>query len=93
MPDHIASPDVQPVDADIDPRVSPQRRELIRAPLGVLSVISVGGVLGALARHGLGVVFPHDVAGFPWATWAPRTAVSLSPRPSPLPGANIVEWR
>jgi fluoride exporter len=35
----------------------------------VLPVVSVGGVLGALARYGLGVAWPHPAAGFPWATW------------------------
>jgi CrcB protein len=34
----------------------------------VLAVISVGGALGALARYGLGVAFPHAKGGFPWAT-------------------------
>lgn len=32
----------------------------------VLAVISAGGALGALARYGLGVAFPH---AFPWATF------------------------
>jgi CrcB protein len=40
----------------------------------MLSVISVGGVLGSLARYGLGVVFPHGAAGFPWATFAVNVA-------------------
>jgi fluoride exporter len=35
----------------------------------VLPVISMGGVLGALARYGLGVAWPHPATGFPWATW------------------------
>jgi len=40
----------------------------------MLSVISVGGVLGSLARYGLGVAFPHGEAGFPWATFAVNVA-------------------
>ncbi|WP_250029015.1 fluoride efflux transporter FluC [Paractinoplanes maris] len=34
-----------------------------------LAVISAGGVLGALTRHGLQVLWPHAEGGFPWATW------------------------
>jgi len=34
----------------------------------LLSVISLGGALGALARYGLGVAFPHKAGQFPWAT-------------------------
>ncbi|MCO8273461.1 CrcB family protein [Actinoplanes sp. TRM 88003] len=34
-----------------------------------LSVIAAGGLLGALARHGLSTVWPHLEGGFPWATW------------------------
>jgi fluoride exporter len=37
---------------------------------GVLAVVAAGGVLGALARYGLGVAFPGRAGGFPWATFA-----------------------
>ena len=36
----------------------------------VLTVISAGGALGALARYGLGVAWPPQPAGFPWTTWS-----------------------
>lgn len=42
--------------------------------VGTLSVISVGSVLGALARYGLGVAFPHGAASFPWATFTVNVA-------------------
>jgi fluoride exporter len=32
-------------------------------------VVAAGGVLGALARYGLGVAFPRQPTGFPWATF------------------------
>lgn len=32
-------------------------------------MISIGGVLGALARYGLSVAWPHHLGDFPWATW------------------------
>jgi CrcB protein len=38
-------------------------------PSRVLPVISAGGTLGALARYGIGVAWPHGPDGFPWATW------------------------
>jgi CrcB protein len=46
-----------------------ERREVAgpRA-VSVLSVIAVGGVVGAEARYGLGVLLPHRVGGWPWAT-------------------------
>jgi fluoride exporter len=36
----------------------------------VLAVVSIGGVLGALARYGLSEAFPHPPGGFAWATFA-----------------------
>ena len=35
----------------------------------MLLAISAGGVLGALARYGIGLAWSHDPRGFPWATW------------------------
>lgn len=75
MPDSVTPPSaVQPVDADVDLHVPAQRRELTGATVGMLSVISAGGVFGSLARYGLGVAFPHGAAGFPWATFAVNVA-------------------
>jgi CrcB protein len=59
-----------PADSDVDLRVPRQRAELRRAPWAVLSVISLGGALGALARAGLGNAFPAGTSAFPWATFA-----------------------
>jgi CrcB protein len=75
MPDSVTLPSaVQPVDADVDLHVPAQRRELTGTTLGMLSVISVGGVLGTLARYGLGVAFPRGPTSFPWATFAVNVA-------------------
>jgi CrcB protein len=42
-----------------------------RAPLwAALAAASVGGVIGALARYGIGLAAPYRGAGFPWATFA-----------------------
>jgi fluoride exporter len=38
-----------------------------------VAAVACGGVLGALARHGLAVAWPHDGAGVPWATLAANT--------------------
>jgi CrcB protein len=58
-----------PVDPDVDLHVPAERAELQPSPVPVLSAISAGGVIGALARYALSRAWPHDPAGFPWATW------------------------
>lgn len=60
---------MRPTDSDVDLHVARQRTELRRAPWAVLAVISAGGVLGALARHGLALAWPHQHGRFPWATF------------------------
>jgi CrcB protein len=40
-----------------------------KPPVPVLAAISAGGVAGALSRYGIGLAWPHDPRGFPWATW------------------------
>ncbi len=42
----------------------------LRVPAPVLAAVSAGGVLGALARHGIAVAWPHPLGGFPWSTWS-----------------------
>lgn len=75
MPNSVTPPSaVQPVSTDVDLHVKAQRSKLTGITLGMLSAISVGGVLGTLARYGLGVAFPHDATGFPWATFAVNVA-------------------
>jgi len=58
-----------PTDSDVDVRVRRQRLELRRAPWAILGAISAGGVLGAEARYGLTVAWPHRPGQFPWATF------------------------
>jgi CrcB protein len=43
---------------------------LARSHGGVLVVIALGGGLGALARYGVGRLWPTPAGGFPWATFA-----------------------
>jgi CrcB protein len=57
------------MDSDVDLSGPADRAELRPSALPVLAAISAGGVLGALARYGLGVAWPHPPHGFPWATW------------------------
>lgn len=59
---------MRPTESDVDLHVARQRAQLRRAPWAVLSVISAGGVLGALARHALAIAWPHQPDHFPWAT-------------------------
>jgi fluoride exporter len=57
------------VDPDVDLRDPVERRE-IAGPrrYAVLGAISLGGVLGAEARYGLGLLLPHRAGDWPWAT-------------------------
>jgi fluoride exporter len=43
----------------------------------VLAVISVGGVIGSLARYALTTALPHAHDGFPWATFGINVSGSL----------------
>ncbi|MGH3328360.1 MAG: fluoride efflux transporter CrcB [Streptomycetales bacterium] len=44
-------------------------RQILGVPPAVLLVIACGGMLGALARYGLAVLWPHRGTAFPWATF------------------------
>jgi CrcB protein len=65
-PDDGNAPDSTPVDPDDEPKAPGQRRTPVAR---VLAVIAIGGVLGAEARHGLGVAIPHAAGQWPWATF------------------------
>ncbi|GAA1189542.1 CrcB family protein [Pseudonocardia alaniniphila] len=56
------------IDPDVDIGIPAQRRELAGHPLDVLGAIAVGGVIGAEARYGIGLAWPHGPSGWPWAT-------------------------
>jgi CrcB protein len=58
-----------PIDSDVDLRVAADRAELRPSPVPVIAAIAAGGVLGALARHGLSELWPHRPDGFGWSTW------------------------
>jgi fluoride exporter len=53
---------------DGDLGVPRRRRELSQSPAGLLGVIAVGGVVGAEARYGAGLIWPHGPGSWPWAT-------------------------
>ncbi|GAA3441891.1 fluoride efflux transporter FluC [Planomonospora venezuelensis] len=72
--DRPDDPPVPPVDPDVDLHLPRQRAELRQAPWSTLAAISVGGVIGALARYGLAEAFPRPAGGFPWATFATNAA-------------------
>jgi CrcB protein len=55
-----------PTDSDIDLEIPSQR---VEPQLPVLAAVSAGGVLGALARYGIGHAWPTPVGGFPLATF------------------------
>ncbi len=51
----------------IDPDVSAYDR-VRRVYRGVLAAVAVGGVAGAEARYGIGLLVPHAGHSFPWST-------------------------
>ena len=56
----------EPIDPDVDLHVPSQRP----VDAALLVAVSAGGVLGALARYGLGEWFPHHAGQWPAATFA-----------------------
>ncbi|MEV4536134.1 CrcB family protein [Asanoa sp. NPDC049518] len=59
-------PHLLPVDSDIDLGIPAQRTE---THWPVVVSVSAGGALGALARYGIGHVWPTPPGSFPWATF------------------------
>ncbi|MET9609677.1 CrcB family protein [Streptomyces sp. NPDC006512] len=56
----------EPVDPDVDLHVPAQRTE----PRGrVLAAVAAGGVAGACARYGAGLLWPARPGAFPWTTF------------------------
>ncbi|MFI5529060.1 fluoride efflux transporter CrcB [Kitasatospora sp. NPDC051853] len=47
-----------------------ERREWRQGEGPVVLVVALGGVLGALARYGAGLLRPAAAGAFPWSTWA-----------------------
>ncbi len=58
-----------PIDPDLEPDDDPASRWPRLAP-GVLLAVFVGGVLGGLARYGIGRAAPPRTDGFPWDIFA-----------------------
>jgi CrcB protein len=69
MSDQFEPPDFEAVDPDVDLHIPDQRRELVGEHLPVLSVIGLGGGLGALARWGISQLLPTQPGGFPTGTF------------------------
>jgi CrcB protein len=62
-----------------EPPIDPDVEAADRRPLewDVLAAVALGGVLGAEARYGLGVLAPHSAHQFPWMTVAINVAGCL----------------
>jgi len=58
----------QVVDPDVDLHDPGQQRETRPREWDLVLSISAGGVLGALARYGVGTAVPHRADAFPWST-------------------------
>jgi CrcB protein len=71
-------PEQLPTDPDVDLHVARHRVELRRGTASLLAAIAAGGVIGATARYGLSVAWPHhQPGGFPWATFVTNVSGCL----------------
>lgn len=59
--------------SDVDRAAVRRRLRLPQERWAVLSVVSAGGVVGAVGRHGLDTAFPHAPNAFPWTTFGINT--------------------
>jgi fluoride exporter len=50
-------------------RLGPVPSSNVKGHGRILAVISAGGVIGALARYGIGRAMPTSAGGFPWSTF------------------------
>lgn len=62
------NPDRTPDEPPLDPGLEPAAAREAGTPFAVIAAIAAGGVLGAEARYGLGLLLPADPSGPPWAT-------------------------
>ncbi|BFU47258.1 fluoride efflux transporter FluC [Krasilnikovia sp. MM14-A1004] len=66
-----------PIDPDVDLHLPAERAELRPHPARLLGVIAAGGVVGALARYGVTVAWPHPPGTFAWSIWVINVSGSL----------------
>ncbi|MFJ4849304.1 MULTISPECIES: fluoride efflux transporter CrcB [unclassified Streptomyces] len=61
----------EPIDPDIpQPAPAPPRASQVRGQGPAVGVVAIGGVLGACARYGAGLLWPTAPGAFPWTTFA-----------------------
>ena len=58
----------EPIDPDVDLQNPGQQVPTPHREWDLLVAIAVGGLIGAEARYGLGVLVPHQVGQFAWST-------------------------
>jgi len=56
------------IDPDVDLRDAAQASETRPREWDLLAAVAAGGLVGAEARYGVGLLLPHRVGQFPWAT-------------------------
>lgn len=55
-----------PVDPDVDLHID--RRASRTRDIAILTVVALGGGIGASARYGAGLIWPTEPGSFPWTT-------------------------
>lgn len=56
------------VSLKVKPPVASPAMSAERSP-AILAAVAAGGALGGVARYEIGLAFPAEAGGFPWATW------------------------
>ncbi|MGA5452001.1 fluoride efflux transporter CrcB [Streptomyces umbrinus] len=70
---HAAQAVDEPTDPDVDLRVPAQRQQSWRAQGPIVTVVALGGGIGAAARYGASLFWPVASGGFPWTTLCVNT--------------------
>lgn len=60
--------EVESIDSDVDLRVAEERAEF-RNKVRIIAAVSIGGMIGALARYELAQAWPTPSGGFPSSTF------------------------
>lgn len=77
--DRSSKPSWPAIDPELGekPRLGGRTHRRMSSERGILLAIALGGVIGALARYGVGLVLPTPPGAFTWSTFAINLSGSL----------------